>query len=67
MIVQQDGTIPFDETVIGGTAQAAVGVPIGNLILRPYALWQSEGAWSPRRFGMNEDITIGTEVEINIH
>ena len=67
LISQQDGTIPFNETTTGGTAEAALGLPIGsNLIIRPYFLWQSEGVWSPRRFSMNEDLTIGTEVEVVI-
>lgn len=59
LIYQRDGT-PVDESTVGGTLTTEVTVPLGNVLrLGIYHLYQSPGVWSPSRFGLRENHTVG--------
>ena len=67
LIYQEDGAIPVDESIIGGTLEGSVGFPLGeHFILRPNFSWQSPGVYSPRRSGINQDFLFGLAAEVNL-
>lgn len=63
-IYQRDGT-PIDDSTIGGTLTTELKIPITNKLgIGVYHLYQSDGIWSPYRFGLRENHTIGITLNL---
>jgi hypothetical protein len=66
LIFQKDGT-PIDDSTRGGTVTAEIMAPVGNnSSIGGYYLYQSEGIWSPYRFGLHENHTVGITFSLNL-